>query len=347
MKPKTFPDIEGKHYELIVNNVANPIFLKDENHTWVFVNQAFADLYNVDKSEMIGKKDEDFASSKDVERFLRSDLHVLQTGKEITTWDELMFKNNQIYAFITHKKRITGPDGRYYILVSLTNITEQKIIEEELRERHVEISEKNKRIETLLNEIHHRVKNNLQIIISFLNLQSYKIEDKEQRELFAEAKNRIISMSRIHEMLYLSDSFNSLDLNSYLKTLMHDLVQSYAIKEDIRLETNVEKHEFNIDTLIPLGILLNELFSNSIKHAFKLPPRQKNMIKVSIIQGNNHQYLLRYYDNGVGFNPEKIDTENSLGWSIIQSLVEQLEGEIKTNRTSDGQYTDISFNAIE
>lgn len=347
METKFHTYLDEGLYETLINSVMNPIFLKDENHRWVFVNQAFADLYNIEPENMIGKTDIDYVDQESADRFAESDNYVLKTGKVFVSWEEISFQNNQIIAFVTYKKKIVGPDGKNYVLASLTNITEQKIIEEELREKNKFITDQNKKIETLLKEIHHRVKNNLQIIISFLNLQSYKLEGQDQKNLFQEAKNRIISMARIHEMLYQSDSFRNIDLDDYLKTLMEDLIHNYAHEDHIHLEKNIEVHDFGIDTLIPLGIILTELFSNTIKHAFNASENKENNIKVEIKQISDNTYKLIYQDNGVGFSPEQINTEKTLGLGLIDSLTEQLDGMIQYKNQPVGQCTVITFDKID
>ena len=199
---------------------------------------------------------------------------------------------------------------------------ERKRAEEAIRES---LNEKN----ILLKEIHHRVKNNLQIISSLLNLQSNYLTDDESRILFKESQNRIKTLALVHEKLYKSEDIEYVNLAEYIKSIVNLLSYSYD-KEYIDItydfsEDNLE--QFEIEKAIPCGLIINEIISNAFKYAF--PKMLKGDIKIHLLKQED-KFHLTIEDNGVGF-PKDIDIKNadSLGLELIDSLVEQLEGEIQ------------------
>ncbi len=179
----------------------------------------------------------------------------------------------------------------------------------------------------LLREIHHRVKNNLQIISSLLNLQSQYMEDEETQKVFLESKNRVKSMALIHEKLYRSSSLAHINFEDYVESLVESLIYSYMdVSANIKTKIDLKDIYLNIDTAIPCGLIINELVSNSLKHAF---PDSEGTIKIEM-KGRDGEYLLKVCDNGTGF-PLEIDFKNTetLGMQLINSLVIQLDGSIE------------------
>lgn len=203
-----------------------------------------------------------------------------------------------------------------FYTLALQRVKKEEKILESLREKNL-----------LLREIHHRVKNNLQIISSLLNLQSQCLEDKETQNVFIESKNRVKSMALIHEKLYRSSSLAHINFGDYVESLVESLIYSYMdFSANIKTEIDINDIYLNIDTAIPCGLIINELVSNSLKHAF---PDSKGIIKIKM-RMNEDKYLLKVCDDGSGFPPE-IDFKNteSLGMQLINSLVIQLDGDIE------------------
>jgi len=209
---------------------------------------------------------------------------------------------------------------------TITDITERKHAEEQLKES---LREK----EILLREIHHRVKNNMQVISSLLMLQEELSEDEKVIEMLKDSQNRIISMALIHEKLYRSENFSRIDLKEYIDDLVSGLFQSYGISEDkVALNINAENVLLGIDSAIPCGLIINELVSNSLKHAF--PEYESGEINILIHSTDEDMIELSIGDNGIGI-PEDLDFRRteSLGLRIVNVLVEnQLHGEITLNR---------------
>ena len=185
--------------------------------------------------------------------------------------------------------------------------------------------------EVLLKEIHHRVKNNLQVISSLLKLQASYIKDNQALDMFKDSQNRIRSMALVHEKLYQSQDLARIDFSEYVQSLVKELFRSYRIgRNTIALQIEIDDISLNIDTAIPCGLLINELVSNALKHAFKHQP--KGQIKVQLQPGQNKQLCLTVSDNGVGF-PHDLDFRNteSLGLQLVCTLTEQLEGTVEMN----------------
>ncbi len=204
---------------------------------------------------------------------------------------------------------------------------------------------KNKKIEALLREIHHRVKNNLQVISSLLNMQSRQLEDENVLEAIREGQSRVKAMSLIHQKLYQRDDITRVDFNDYTQNLLDQL--DYLYSEDgkkIEKQVNAKGIQLDIDTAIPLGLILNELISNAYKYAFKEASAGK--ICVDLVK-NENAYELKIMDNGKGL-PSELDIAKSttLGLRLVNMLVKQLKGQM-TYSNSDGSVFSIRFNEMK
>ncbi len=184
----------------------------------------------------------------------------------------------------------------------------------------------------MLKEIHHRVKNNLQIIASLVHLQSEHIKDSEGLRAFLESRNRINTMALIHEKLYMSPDISRIDFLDYVNELANSLYLSYGIdRRNVALKLDIENVSFDINTAIPLGLIINELVSNALKYAF--PGGIKGEIRIDLHQDDESRFILIIGDNGTGF-PEDLDFRNteSLGLRLVISLTGQLGGTIDLDR---------------
>jgi len=211
------------------------------------------------------------------------------------------------------------------------DITERKKMEEEIK---ISLEEK----EMLLREIHHRVKNNLMIISSLLNLQSRYITDKEVLDVFKDSQNRARSMALIHDRLYQSSHLKSINIGDYIFTLASDLFRIYSIDPDqVELKFDVEDVMIDINTMIPLGLIVNELLSNCLKHAF--PHDRSGHININF-HGVDDHYQLTVADDGVGF-PENLDYKDtkSLGLRLVNILTDQIDGTIEVKQDNGTQFS--------
>ena len=214
------------------------------------------------------------------------------------------------------------------------DITEKKIAETELKSS---LKEK----EVLLKEVHHRVKNNLQVISSILNLQSSYVQDEKTLTILKESQNRIKSMAFIHESLYQTNDFSQINFSEYVVNLSKNLVHSYLVNQElIELKLDINNVSLNLDLSIPCGLIINELVSNALKYAFG--EGKKGYILIQLFVKDEFVYL-SISDNGKGF-PKEIDYRNtdSLGLQLVTTLAEQINAEITLNNTK-GTTFNIKF----
>ena len=216
---------------------------------------------------------------------------------------------------------LSNDKGEFSGAVYITrDITELKNVENQLKSS---LEEK----EVLLREIHHRVKNNMQIISSLLNLQSRHLNDEKTVNVLKESRNRVRSMAMVHEELYRSHDLSKIDFADYIQRLLSGLFSSYGVDYDfIKSEINVEDILLTIDIAVPCGLVINELISNSLKHAFVQGQKGKISLK---FHSDCEKYILTVADDGIGI-PENIDLENTktLGLQLVNTLVKQLSGNI-------------------
>ena len=174
----------------------------------------------------------------------------------------------------------------------------------------------------MLAEVHHRVKNNLQIINSLISLKSRKIEDQYTLDIIKEIENRIKSMGLIHEQLYQQETFSTIDIQKYVKAITSQIKGSFMDK-NIKFEIDVHSYLLDLDTLTPLGLLITEIITNSLKYAF--PNGQVGVIKIDLREFETTNYKLVISDNGIGFD---LNNHNGgvIGMELIQGLVMQLGG---------------------
>ena len=208
------------------------------------------------------------------------------------------------------------------LLLALLFISAQRLRSAKQQNRLI-LKQSNER-KMLLQEIHHRVKNNFQIVSSLLRLQSYSIDNENLRQSFEEAVNRINSMSIVHDIIYRQETFSEIDSKEYLEKLVASLKQSSG-NPRIDIEIDAQKPKLKIETLIHLGIALNELIINSFKYAFS-SEHSNPKIRIFLNEIGDNEYELIYQDNGVGINKE-ID-QASFGMELIQTLIEHLEGSV-------------------
>jgi two-component sensor histidine kinase len=222
---------------------------------------------------------------------------------------------------------------------AVTAVLEKTLLkaEKERMEKKIRVSLKEK--EVLLKEIHHRVKNNMQIVISLMRLQSRKITDKKMTEIFNICQNRIRSMAFVHERLYHSDDFAHIRFNDYIEQMVVHIFQTYTVDSKIiGLELDLKDIVLNVIKAIPCGLIINELVSNAIKHAF--PKGRKGEICLKFLEKKKDEATLVISDNGIGF-PDDIDFRNTetLGLQIVCDLVQQIDGKIELDKKHGTSFT--------
>jgi two-component sensor histidine kinase len=228
-------------------------------------------------------------------------------------------------------------------LVERHRLLELEIAERKIAEDKVKASLEEK--EVLLKEIHHRVKNNLQVISSLLRLQSKKIRDSYDLQLFDESQDRIRTMALVHEKLYQSKDLAHIDFKDYLQKLVHDLLRAYRTADftpDVKI--HCDDIPMSIDKAIPCGLLINELITNVLKHAFPSSFKKNGLVEINVKSSNANHIDISVKDNGVGIKDDvDFETMDSLGIRLIHILAEdQLGGNIAVE-SKDGTEVRIDF----
>jgi PAS domain S-box-containing protein len=325
---------ERQTFFTILENDPTGVALIGKDGTYQYLNPEFTDI--------TGYSLQDIRTGKEWFEKAYPDPHYRQ--KVIDAWkmDRLSHGRKSDRGFT-----ITCKDGQKkeiefrttsltdYSVVVLNDVTEQKRAEEKIK---ASLREK----EVLLKEIHHRVKNNLQIISSLLYLQATRTEHPGAISALRESRDRVRSMALVHEGLYASPNLASIDMGRYVRSLVSELRRSYITEDSsVRLTVNVGDISLGITEAIPCGLIINELVSNALKHAF--PKGRDGEIRIELFRGAANQVMLTVSDSGIGF-PEQMDFRKSpsLGLTLINSLVEQLGGTIEFDR-SKGTAFAITF----
>ncbi len=321
---------EGK-YRTLVENLSEGIVVVDKNEIFTFANPKAEKIFGVDPGDLVGQNLENFMDSKN-SLILREQAKIRRQGlKESYKVEIINPVEGKHFIYITASPVLNKDgvfEGSFGVIRDITEqIRAEKKISTALKEKEI-----------LLKEIHHRVKNNLQIIASMLNMQIRVMKDKEASILLKESRGRIYSMSLIHENLYQSDKITFIEIKEYVNKLAANLLHSFGISSNkISLKIDINSIYLNINQAIPIGLILNELITNSFKYAFK--PNMRGVIKIEISIDKTEQITLVYFDNGVPFS-ENIDITGSetIGLRLIDTLARQLNASLDFPDRSDKSY---------
>ncbi|MEW5802461.1 MAG: histidine kinase dimerization/phosphoacceptor domain -containing protein [bacterium] len=317
----------------------------DKNLRFVRLNQALADINGLPIHEHLGKTVDEIvpdvcAASELIAKWRR----ILETGQPMINVEisgSTPAHPGEIHHWVDNWYPVTVRGQIIGLAVTVSDITGRKQAEEQIKRS---LREK----EVLLKEIHHRVKNNLQIIHSMLNLQLPYIRDEQAIATFKESQNRIYTMALIHEKLYQSRSLARVDVAEYIRSLVTSLFLSYGVSErTVRPDIKVENVTIGIDTVIPCALIINELVSNSLKYAFLDSPQRTGRmgeIRIDLRRAGGNKYLLTVGDNGVGL-PEGLEIEKceSLGLRLVHVLVKQLKGTLQLGHPDKGGGTEFTI----
>lgn len=192
--------------------------------------------------------------------------------------------------------------------------------------------------EALLKEVHHRVKNNMQLISSLLSLQAGSITDGPMRQIFGDFQGRVRAIALISERLYQSKNLAMIDLPEFVTSLAENLLSAHDAAGRVRLETSVEPISLDVDTAVPFGLIMNELVTNSLQHAF--PTSRPGVVAISLRQNGNHTLALSVRDDGVGLPMAlNFETSDSLGLVLVRTLAGQLDGSVQLDQTQGTTFT--------
>ena len=302
------------------------------------VNQAAVELNEAKSKDQLLESYRNFFDNKSREYIVKQFVTIANNESGCAFEAQFITFNRNIRNVIFRWNVVKGFEDSYSRVFLTTKDMTEKIVNENLI-----LQNSNREKEVLLKEVHHRVKNNLQIVTSLLNLQSYTINDTRTKDIFDVSLNRIKSMASVHEMLYKSSDFSKIEYQTYLNTLISGLLNSIkGESEMIKVDINAHDLNLNIDTSIPLGLLITELITNSLKHG--IPGDSEGEIYVHLSCQADDSLELKIGDNGVGL-PEDFDLENSesLGLQLVQSLIEQLSGSCKKDKSKKGTHIIIEF----
>jgi two-component sensor histidine kinase len=277
----------------------------------------------------------------------------------------LVFFTVYLFYFLDDNiKNIEGNISRFQMLATLMNlvlggfmtgvlVTEFKATkahaDNKYKEVNLDLQVKNNLIKAqdeektiMLREIHHRVKNNLQVVSSLIRLQSFETEDAGAKKMFDATVNRVVAMALIHEKMYQKDNLSKINLADYLSTLAHDILSSTGNSKKFLFDIKSELEIIGNRTVVPLALIFNELISNSLKHGFK--DMTDGKIDVDIVNVENNDFIIKYADNGVW--KDNLES-SSFGLELINTFVEQLDGESVRESNENGTTYTVQLKNIE
>jgi len=319
---------DEKWAQNIIDCLPNPLFIKDENHCYVSLNRAFSELVNIKRQDLIGKSDIDFFSKAQSKIFIEVDKEVFATGK--TNWNEEELTIGDVrHNLLTSKVRIEDGNKKKY--------KNQQAL---LIKKKNEVEKQKKHIQTLLKEVHHRVKNNLQLVSSLLNLQMSQFDEANTKNAFTNCKNRILAMSNVHEILYQTEDFVDINFKDYITPLVKNLTTSLRLEDDILFNIDADRISLNLETTMLLGLIVNEIVTNSVKHGISYHYPLEIYIKMNV---NYINYCLEIGDNGIGIKEKINEKKTHLGLELIQLFAQQLDANLTQIEKKKGVHYLLKF----
>ncbi|WP_146201247.1 PAS domain S-box protein [Methanospirillum lacunae] len=315
-----------------LESTADGLLVVDKSRKIVTYNKIFLSMWNIPDS--IIKTDDDITTLGSVLHLVKNPDQFLEKINQVykdpsrETCDVLELLDGKLFERVSKPQKV-GEEivGTVWSFRDITQKTQmENEIERSLREKEI-----------LLKEIHHRVKNNMQVISSLFYIQSNITKDEKLKEILKEGQNRVKSIALVHEELYQSQDLNSINYSDYLRKISKNMFDSYQVNSSrIKLELSHEDVLITISKAVPCGLIINELLSNSLKHAF--PDQRKGTITISFSSTDN-EYLLVYSDNGTGISEEDfLSHPTTLGVELIKGLTKQLQGTIELDQREGTTY---------
>ncbi|MCB9421391.1 MAG: ATP-binding protein [Ardenticatenaceae bacterium] len=322
-------DVSPVAKHMIIDQMGDGVLVLDAQHCIIDVNPVMIDLLQKHKSDVFGRPIQQFWPNWPQPFFDSQGATGLQMEWVLGETNPRTFDIRMSLLF----------DGRKQLasrIFVLRDIGERKQMEQRLQ---ASLYEK----DVLLKEIHHRVKNNLQVISSLLNLQASQTTEPAVLQALLEGQDRVRSMSLIHEILYRSDNLAQIDFGMYVRELASQLHQTYSLDDgQIDMDVQVETVLLPLDTAVPCGLILNELVSNALKHAFS--DGRSGQIIIQLQTGNGRGCHLTVTDNGMGFPPQlDYRQATTLGLKLINSLIDQLDGSLTVTTSHQGTSITVTF----
>lgn len=341
MKEPKYPDSlkelsELSAYKYALDEAAI-VAITDQKGIIIHVNQNFCNISKYSPEELLGQDHRIINSGFHPKEYIRELWVTIANGKIWRGELRNRAKDGSIYWVDTTIVPFLDEKGKPYQYVAIrADITSRKQAEEIIK---TSLKEK----EMLIKELYHRTKNNMQVISSLLGLKASTTEDPELLQTLNDMINRIQTISLVHEKLYRSKSLSKVDLREYITELVYLLLRSYSPAPDkIKLQLELNSVETEIDMAVPLGLVINEIISNSLKYAF--PGEQKGIVSITLSMNEENVVELSIYDNGKGIDVTSPKSNKpTLGTILISSIVEdQLRGEVH-KKTNNGTHYQIKF----
>ena len=322
-------EIAHREWEDMFQAIGHPTIILDANHEIIRANRAALDLVQIPMESLASKRCYHFfhntqnppvgcpmENMKTTGNFEKQDMEMEALGRTFLVSCTPVFDTEQQLKHVIH---------------IATDITQRKIAEDQIKK---DLAERN----LMLREIHHRVKNNLQVIISLINLQLHYVDEPRAKEILSEIKNRIYSMSVVHERLYRSQNFSEIHIQEYLEFIVTELRKSFGHLANIELRFDIDDICLGIEKAIPFGLIVNELVTNTFKHAF--PGNQAGEIKIRLKKQPDDQIILMVRDTGIGI-PDSFDIVNpkTMGMKIVTILSQQLHGSLSVENKKGASFT--------
>jgi PAS domain S-box-containing protein len=314
--------IQKTYFENLFQMSPDALVIADNEDKIIQINDEFEKLFGYSKEEAKGIFIDDLIVPEELKGEGDEKNKSVAEGNKIHFESVRQHKNGKKIFIDALGKPIVVEGNKLAVQGIYRDISERKKHEEQIIK---DLEEK----EILLKEVHHRVKNNMQIISSMLKLQSRYIDDEKALELFKNSQNRVKSMALIHERIYKSPDLASVNFEDYVKSLGVSLFLNYGVNtNNVSFETQVDSVSVNMNTAIPLGLIINELISNALKHAF--PQNRKGKLKISFSRNADGKHKLIVEDNGVGIKQDiDLNEAETLGMQLVNALTSQLQGSLK------------------
>ncbi|BDZ70931.1 sensor histidine kinase [Methanobacterium petrolearium] len=332
---------ELERFRALLDETNDAIFLSDvPSHRFADFNNSACEQLGYSPQEMMKMSVENIIAPDEIQK-MKDLISNLIEGKHLknrkTIETVLLRQDNSLITVEINISLVRFSDDFYMVMVA-RDISERKEFENALKSS---LEEK----EVLIREIHHRVKNNMQIISSLLNLQKHHVKDKEAADVLLESQNRVRSMAMIHEKLYKTQNFSQINFTDYIKNLIDDIFHSYNVNPaQIQREIILDEVMMGLETAIPCGLIISELVTNTIKYAFPNHMTGKFRIKLYSV---DDLYHLIVADDGVGIPPHiNFDETETLGLLLVNTLVRQLDGTVELT-CNNGTEFKILFRELE
>lgn len=335
-----------ERYRSLVENVPDFILVHKDGII-LYVNPSVAEAMGYKLDELYGTSLINYITPE-YHRMIAEAIRMRMDEKDIPPYEiKIISKSGAIRTVVVRgcKIQYSGSPASLNVLTDITELKKKEEellkfnekLEQEVESRTEELKSSLKDKEVLLKEIHHRVKNNMQVVSSLLYMQARTIDQQEVKNVLLESQNRIKSIALVHEKLYQSNDFDNIDYTDYLHKIAHHIFESYKI-DNTRISYAISQQVvyMNIDKAVPCSLIINELMSNSLKYAF--PDNRSGNITITISHAN-HEYTILYEDDGIGIPDENsVDNLKTLGLQLVHGLIGQLRGSITLDKPSGSRF---------